>query len=384
MLQLDEQQLAPERPKSLKTKLVEYLKLAGDVAGIVLDLRDKPTVVDWASAGMRAVGIGVDWYLNNNKRHKQGVFDYFDDDDNWTIFPYEYRLLALHNATDLAVAPEWLDSNSDQPYVCLAKLGKETVGWVSNAENGVLRGPYYREDREAETYAALGAAAWESLGSRHLTYDGLHLVMDLMEPEASTMATAQMDALLSRVQLFLRAKINRSYLLTGAPGTGKSVATRWLVGVLGMSSLRVNVGALKENIEIVGALTTVLRALRPDVLILDDLDRVEVTSEVLAFLELARISCRLVIATANRPSELNGACLRPGRLDELIEFKHLDRPIVDKLLGKFAEHADEVADLPAAYIVEFANRCEVLGVEVALEGLDDLRTRAEETSEDSD
>ncbi len=284
-------------------------------------------------------------------------------------------------AEDPQVAPAFLDADEKQAYPCLARLGKEEIGWV--ARNGELTmGPYYRTSRKQETFAALGEHLWKNAGGRHLSYDGTSLLLDRMTGD-SALATIQMDAMLNQVQRYLKAEVNRSYLLTGAPGTGKSVAIRWLTGVLGMRSIRVNVGALNETASVVGSLQMMLDIFRPDVLILDDLDRVEVDAEVLTFLEVSRKLCRLVIASANHPDALSGAALRPGRLDELIAFTKLDLPVIRKLLGPFEDLAEQVADLPAAYVSEFANRCKVLGREEALSGLAELKKRAEETSQDA-
>lgn len=372
----------PERKPSVSKRISEYLKVAGDVAMIVLNLRDKPTRVDWFSAGMRAASVGLDWYRARVTGDAPGAWSYFEESQKWEAFPKEYRKLVLEVAKDPVVAPEFLDSNEKSPYACLAKLGTETVGWgIHNGEP--YYGPYYQVDREKETHKALGDLVWKHYGGKHLSFDGVSLVLDRLYDD-NVSATEQMDMLLSQVQRYLRAGVPRSYLLLGAPGTGKSVAIRWLTGVLGMRSIRVNVGALNEHTSVVGSLQVIMDVLRPDVLILDDLDRVEVDAEVLSFLELARRLCRLVVASANHESKLAGAALRPGRLDEMIEFTKLDLPVVEKILGEFADLAEEVADLPAAYVAEFADRCKVLGRDEAISGLEMLRKRADETSRDSD
>lgn len=375
---------APERKPSFKKKMSEWLKVLADVAGIVMDLRDKPTRADYLSAGFRAANMAAAWYFGRDSRVGVGTWDYFNDDlAGWESFPHEHRMLVPELAMNPVVAPEWLDADDKSPYVCLAKLGPEVVGWVNNADGALANGPYYRTDRRNETYAELGKLAWKHVGTKHLAYDGTGMVADSLRDVG--LRTQQLDDLLDRVQLYLRANIKRSYLLTGAPGTGKSVAIRWLTGVLGMNSVRVNVGVLSsEKNDVISALDSMLRIFSPDVLILDDIDRIDVNAEMLTFLEMARRSCRLVIASANQPSKLSGAALRPGRLDELIEFKFLDPRVVVELLGEFADLVDEVEDLPAAYITEFCNRCKVLGRDVALAGLGELRERAEETSEDSD
>ncbi len=374
----------PERRRSLRGRIVDWLKVASDVAGIVMDLRDKPTRMDYWSAGLRAVNLATGWWVGRAKSGST-AWGFFNegDSDQWEIFPHEHRMLVAELAQDPYVAEAWIDADEKAPYVCLAKLGREEVGWVNTAENALTYGPYYRTARKKETYAELGKLAWKHLGVRHLAYDGVTLVADSLTD--SGLPTRQLEDLLQRVQRYLKAGIPRGYLLVGAPGTGKSVAIRWLTGVLRMTSVRVNVGVLSgEKSDVTGSLDSILRIFQPDVLILDDLDRINVGAELLTFLEMARRSCKLVIASANQSSKLSGAAMRPGRLDEVIEFERLDPEVVAELLGEFSDLTDEVKDLPAAYVTEFANRCRVLGREAAIEGLDVLRERAAETSRDSD
>ena len=131
-------------------------------------------------------------------------------------------------------------------------------------------------------------------------------------------------------------------------------------------------------------LETMLRILKPDVMILDDLDRIDVSAQVLQFLETARQSCRIVMASANSVQALQGAALRPGRIDDIITFDKLDATVIARILGVDADLTDLVRDLPAAYVAEFGRRVRVLGREQALEDLPDLERRASETSEDAD
>ena len=373
----------PIRKKTFKQKIGEWLKLAGDVGLLALSLRDKPTKWDWYAAGMRGTSLVLEHVKTRNNQRFNSAYEYFEENPDWADFPREYRKLIIEVAKNCMVAPEFMECDDKVSYACLASIGKETVGWV--IQNGeIFYGPYYQTARKEETFTAFGELVWKYLGGRQLAYDGSTLVLDRMKDEG-TLATKQMERLLSQVQRYLKADIPRSYLLLGAPGTGKSVAIRWLTAMLNMKSLRVNIGALNESTDVAGSLQIILGILRPDVLILDDLDRVDyINAELLLFLELARKTCKLVVASANHRGELSGACLRPGRLDELIEFTCLDISLVRQLMGEFEDLSDQIADLPAAYVTEFANRCKVLGREEALAGLAELRKRAEETAKDAD
>jgi SpoVK/Ycf46/Vps4 family AAA+-type ATPase len=110
-------------------------------------------------------------------------------------------------------------------------------------------------------------------------------------------------------------------------------------------------------------------------MILDDLDRVEVGGELLAFLELAARTCRLVLASANRPHKMMGASLRPGRFDEVVAFERLDPDVLRQLLAADADLFDRLAPLPAAYVAEFLKRRRVLGRDRAVAEIEELESR---------
>lgn len=379
----------PPRKESAARKLTAYLKLAADVAAIAMDLRDKPSGMDWFSMAFRATNVGVNWYVERKKVGlPTSIWEYFTNEGKgWTMFPKEYHKIILANAQDLRVADEYIDTDVKLPYVTIGNVGKEIVGW--GVEGGqVIEGPFFREDREVETYEELGKLMWRSIGGRHLLYAPDGLVLDSIGQQ-NIIPTAQMRDLLERVVKFLKAKEPRGYMLGGAPGTGKSVTIKWLIGVLGLSSVRIDLGLLgdvseRRGASVVASLETMLRVLKPDVMVLDDLDRIEVNAPLLGVLERARANCRIVIASANSVGDLMGATTRPGRFDDIIRFDKLDPNVVVAILGEYAHLAMQVEDLPAAYVAEFAVRCRVLGENEALSSLDELRARAAETSLDSD
>jgi hypothetical protein len=380
--------VTPERKESFTKKLTTYLKLAADVASIVMDLRDSPSRKDWFSVGLRTANVGLTWYTGRKNVGPRSVWDFFNDDGRgWATFPRELKMAVTHSAKDLVVAPEYLDADVKHPFACLGSLDNEVVGWV--VDNGqVTDGPYYREDREEATFSALSRLIWKNLGGRYLLYAPDGLVIDTLSKEP-IVPTPKMDELLDRVKKFLHANESRGYLLTGAPGTGKSQTIQWLIRVLNMTSLRIDLGVLggeadRRGDSMSASLETMLRVLRPDVLVLDDLDRIEVSASMLALLERARASCKVVIASANSPSALSGAATRPGRFDDIIHFEKLDIEVIRKILGEHKSMASKVEHLPAAYVAEFERRCRVLGKAQALKDLPELTQRAEETSLDSD
>lgn len=101
--------------------------------------------------------------------------------------------------------------------------------------------------------------------------------------------------------------------LAGPPGSGKSTAARQIAAAIGGTRVQLAAGAANN-----AAVWELLRVLRPATLILDDVDRVEVNPALLSRFEQLHAEpwCRAIISTANRPDNLPGALLRPGRCND--------------------------------------------------------------------
>lgn len=362
-------------------KWARYLKIAGDAGVIAMSLRDKPTPLDWLAVGARAISLGLTIVDERRRAIANDPWKYFEDirGDEWTEVPEEFKRLVLDNATHLAVDEAYWDGDEQSAYICRGKLGDESIAWIGEAGQ-IVDGPYVLAKREAETYRSLGDRLWKRLGGHHVLYGPQGLVTDHFV-DGRVMETEQMRALQSRMKAFLAADEPRSYLLGGPPGTGKSVAIRWLVASLGLTSVRIDLGVLARlhgyhSSSVVTSLETLLRLLRPRAMILDDLDRVAVNAPLLAFLELARKTCAVVIASANSVQSMMGAAVRPGRFDDIIRVDRLDAGVLRTLLADDLDLVERMTSLPAAYVVEFVKRRRVLGREAALGELEELLERA--------
>ncbi len=373
---------APRSKASARAKKwARYLKIAGDAGVIAMSLRDKPTPLDWLAVGARAISLGLTIVDERRRAIANDPWKYFEDirGDEWTEVPEEFKRLVVESATHLAVDEAYWDGDDQSAYVCRGKIGDEQVAWVGEAGQ-IVDGPYVLSKREPETYRALGDRLWKRLGGHHVLYGPQGLVSDHFL-DGCVMETAQMRTLQTRMKAFLAADEPRSYLLGGPPGTGKSVAIRWLVASLGLSSVRIDLGVLARlhgyhSGSVVTSLETLLRLLRPRAMILDDLDRVAVNAPLLAFLELARKTCVVVIASANSVQSMMGAAVRPGRFDDIVRIERLDGEVLRTLLAEDLDLVERMAALPAAYVVEFVKRRRILGRDVALGELDDLLGRA--------
>ena len=132
--------------------------------------------------------------------------------------------------------------------------------------------------------------------------------------------------------------------------------------------------------EVREGLDTLVKMLDPQAVILDDIDRVGTDVRLLRFLEEAAAVGRIVLASANGTSTMLGALRRPGRFDEVVRYERLDRALLESMLGRQADLADRLEELPMAYVREFIARVDVLGRQAAVAELAGLEERAKATS----
>lgn len=367
---------------------MRFLPLATEAATLASRLR-KPRAVDWFAFAVQAASLGVRAHAHYKVQFARSAWCFFDDDgphSEWVEVPPEFQTLVLRHVEGITFDEDYWDGEPTSERVVLGHVDGHAVGWIqSAAEPRVVDGPYVRRGAEEETYAAVGRMAWRGLGSSHLSFGPNGLVQDRFEV-AEGRRSAQAGRLLARIAAFQSQGYARSLLLVGAPGTGKSHALRSIACGLGLSTLRVELGALLDQPEgpsaedVKEGLDTLVKMLDPEAIVLDDIDRVGTDARLLRFLEEAAAVGRVVLASANGTSQMLGALLRPGRFDEVVKYEKLDRELIESLLGAHRDLAERLQRLPMAYVREFIARKDVLGREAALAELPDLEARAKATS----
>lgn len=235
----------------------------------------------------------------------------------------------------------------------------------------------------SEAHVALGRVMWETFGSSVLASATWKHGWFRWTFETDPLASRQLlesqvaSDLHTWVQRFLVAGKHRTILLRGEPGTGKSSIMRTVASRLGGFCLRLD-GSTLSRLELDTTLS-LLRFLRPSIMLFDDLDRVSAGS-LLSCLDVIRDFAKVTIASANYEKLIDPAARRPGRFDRVIDLKSLDAATVNVLIG--ADVPEEIAvrlrTLPVSYIDEFHIQREVLGLDEALASVVELEQRARE------
>lgn len=374
--------MSKKKSESKWLRFERYLELASEAGSIAMSLRDKPTRLDWFAVGARALGLGAKIRAESARARAADPWEYFETEDpKWTEVPEEFRKLVFQHITEAERQDSHWDGSIGADRVWLGRVGSELVGWLQNAAGDVVDGPYVLAARERETLGAIGARLWKRLGSDAAAYTRDGLVADPVSLDG-ILPSALMSDLRDRIDRFLAAGISRSFLFVGPPGTGKTVCIRYLAGSLGLSSLRVDLAVLSDyygyhaDTSITNSVETLAKLLAPDMMILDDIDRVRSSGRLLHFLEFAAREFKLVLASANCTQQMMGAALRPGRFDEVVTIDKLDpRVLASMVNGCDPGLLAKLESLPIAYVAEFVKRRDVLGHERAAAEVDDLVKR---------
>lgn len=365
--------------------LRKAMRVAGTVAQDVISLREKPTLLNYGALAVR----GINTIIDNLEGE---IYDYFDD---W------------HRIDDLMFKDELMDAikrfptkqvgGHDSHAIMITDVYGEDVGWVRTAPDvqaagqhrikQQFEGPWIDIERYDETFVALGRAMWEFIDSPRVVlsastrtrYDGnqtkVSFKPDLMIKK-DVFATKRADEIYARIKKFYDAGHNRSVILIGPPGTGKTTMMKYIASLFDRVTMRINVSEL-DSLRTETAVAAV-QLLKPEVLLIDDFDRFGSRNDITMLTELEEVNraVRVFIVSVNDISHIDPAMVRPGRFDEIIEIADIDEEAIDLIVSDLPEEARAIMKTwPVAYIAEFAKRIKVLGVEEAMKEVAQLRYR---------
>ncbi len=366
-----------ERMKNIKwkQKFRHFLEIAADASDIAIHLRDKPKVQDYAAIGLK---VANSWTHHADKFRKK-PFKGWSHVDIWEYKDFLFEI--GKRKCEYEIIQEREDAKA-----ILMNINGIKFGWEVYTDSSGARGPYVSKNVSREDWTkALGQMVWDELGANSCEisrrknsggedpYDpGTVFKVDRQENVHESKVA---HSILDRSRAFLEKGYNRSIMLYGVPGTGKSSAMRFVAKRFGKYSLRINVGDLDYLTS--EDMLLAIELLRPSTLIIDDFDRSINPTKLLTELEEFNNHVQLLMVSVNHIHQLDDAVIRPGRFDDIIEVDMLDEDIVNKLIGDNVplDVKKRLRRLPIAFVVEFHKRRDVLGLDKALEEVVDLEKR---------
>lgn len=147
---------------------------------------------------------------------------------------------------------------------------------------------------------------------------------EVEEKYLSLRAKSQLDRMVQSYRSYQEGGVHRTYLCYGPPGSGKSTFATLFSKRLGGKGLRVDATGL-ESMSIKD-FEFILDTLKPNVLIIDDVDRADikgVAARILFLMEhlKSHYPTTAVVLTVNDPKKLDHALLREGRIDIPVRFE---------------------------------------------------------------
>jgi hypothetical protein len=391
------------RHKRLLNNLKFAAQVGGRVGNMVVQIRGKPRSMDWAALAVEAISASCDaWDRYNEERmydmETVGVGPWLND-QGWAPFHPALRPHIESAVSDIRAVsdlPEGLEES-----VVEASIGEEKVRWYGERDKEGRPNKkitpktifFYRSSRYIPTMDALSQSFWRRAANREIHYDGWRLAqLPVVEGIRETGFIRDLEA---RCRAFIGIEGCRGMLIDGLPGTGKSQAIREVLNRLELRTLHVDrqsiVDMLTQRIEhgegAVSNVDMMIRIIRPDAVVIDDIDRIvdEVQPGLFSLIEQIKGSghVKLLLTTSNHQDALLGPILRPGRIDDLVPVPDLEEEVVREILGYDADLASQMTGWPVAYVRDYVARREALGAEAARAELPSLARRVEEAKKAS-
>lgn len=157
--------------------------------------------------------------------------------------------------------------------------------------------------------------------------------------------SARMDRLIARHRRWLMDGIARTYMFYGRPGTGKTSFALAFADKLAGRLLKID--AKSFSYMRVKDLTFICKALRPEFLLIDEIDKAEIMTTLPTILDILQVFkvdhvSTSIILTANVIDEFDDGFLRPGRVDTWVEFSPPDVSERAEILDKYLKSQEGV------------------------------------------
>lgn len=381
-LNKSEELIQKQKKQAKRKKVIESIKktieISSSIANTILMLKEKPKAWDYASVGISLANVALKVQKEIAHLSDLDPRTFFDPAEHYLI-PFSLRKAILSLASGTTILIE-----SGKNRLIRGFILDHEVYWVER--DNIKENPFCKLSSKDKIIEAIGDILWKHVDSDNVLFSKAGLLEASDESlNFDFVETKSLKTVEKRISMFMDDETPRAYLLEGPPGTGKSSAVMYLINKLGLKSLRTTLGHLAMGSNSYGEesytslnLEMLLRALRPDLIIIDDIDRSYHVreEEMLKIFEVMRKYCRVIVATCNNKNYMIGAMLRVGRFDDLFTIKYIDVEVVKELLDE-DDHdlAERFTKWPIAYIQNYKTVKRVMGKKQARSELDDIEAR---------
>lgn len=238
------------------------------------------------------------------------------------------------------------DSRETKNQIVRFDLGRDEVFFI--IENSSLRAMYCKdEDYFIEVFSDLLV---EKLGPNISVVAGMEgwvtylKIQPVNIPLDVYVSTINEDEYYQTITKFRRMGLNRSSLLFGPPGCGKTTFASKVTNVLGGRLAIIDAPALNFAAEYGLPMEKIFRILSPTVVLFDDIDRIrernlDMLLGTIESLNRYKGSGELIImGSVNDLGALPDAMRRPGRFDEIILFDYPTEEQREKIIRGYLSH----------------------------------------------
>jgi DNA polymerase III delta prime subunit len=350
----------------------KLLEIGGNMAEVIVSLR-KPTLLSVGSVALR---------LGRELRDVREIQSRAFFRDEWTILQESTAAKSTYRILSGMGDPVRIPRTSIYDRGMLFDFDGMRIGASVNLdeERHACHTIWAPNDQVEEVKRLLGTCMWKSINSSHAVLDfAIQEGYQLEDDDLSKVLPSKLaDDILANVRRYNEKGFNRSILLKGPPGTGKTSLMQYIAKSMGGKSLRLQARSLRrlEGMN----MRDLIKSLNPDVILIDDFDRHvggnRFVDGLFDGLEAINENVKLFMVSVNDAMRIPKALRRPGRFDEVVEICKLDEDIIDQYLEGIPEQdAKKMRDLPIAYLVELRKRIEVLGPEEAVACIEEMVQR---------
>lgn len=367
-------------PKWNKDRVKKCLNIASEIAGILVLIKGKPTVLDLFAISTKTLDISARIHSEISSSRMMNPWDFFkaeEENSPWLQLPSAFENYIVPEAKEINSLVGFTDPLN--PNAFLAKVYGFDCGWIQHNKGQKNFTFFIKKTDYLSFLEKMNESFWKTTPGKHLLLNKGEMISDQIDI-SELVETNFIEEVRDYVSGILNAGEHGSCLLIGDPGTGKTLAIQYVIQQLGLRSVRIPLKTLARSYTWENSFDfkTSINITMPDVLIIDDIDRLDsgIQKELLDFIDTSKNKIKFFIASANNLYDMIAPLRRPGRFDEHFQVPELSNEVLQKLLSKKGIRK-EMQKWPISYVEYYNKHVRIFGESKDNEIIKKLQLRVE-------